>query len=177
MQVFFDNIPAPLLYVQSQQVNAVVPWEVVFDSLIKTSTRVRVEYNGASSDSSIIQMSGAAPGIFEAAVLNAGGTRNSESSPAKRGSVVTFFATGGGNTKPPGVTGGLWRKSPLAHLTLPVSVQIGNTNAEVRYAGSAPGMVSGIFQINVLAPDSPGQNPMIVTIDGVPSPPAYLFVK
>jgi uncharacterized protein (TIGR03437 family) len=28
VQVFFDNDPAPLLYVQSQQINAVAPWEL-----------------------------------------------------------------------------------------------------------------------------------------------------
>jgi uncharacterized protein (TIGR03437 family) len=188
VQVCFDDIPAPLLYVQSQQINAVVPWETVFEPLVNNSTQVRVEYNGASSNVSSIPISLAAPGVFltdystqQAAVLNSDGTPNSQSHPAKRGSVVTLFGTGGGVTNPPGVTGALWPKSPLAHLTQPVSVQIGNANAEVQYAGSAPGMVSGIFQINVLGPDSlfPGQNPIIVIIDGVPSPQstAYLFVQ
>jgi len=187
VRVFFDNVPAPLLYVQSQQINAVVPWEVVFNPA-GTSAYVRVEYNGASSDSSIVPISDAAPGIFitdystqQAAVLNADGTPNSPSNRAKRGSVVTFFGTGGGATKPAGVTGGFWPNKPLAHLTQPVSVQIGNTNAEVQYAGSAPGMISGIFQINVLVPDSllPVEYPIIVTIGGVPSPQstAYLFLK
>jgi len=172
--------------VQSQQINAVVPWEAVSHSF-SNSTRVRVEYNGASSDSSIIQMSDAAPGIFitdystqQAAVVNADGTPNSPSNRAKRGSVVTFFGTGGGATKPLGVTGGIWPKHPLAHLTQLVSVQMGNVNADVRYAGSAPGMISGIFQINVLVPDSllPVEYPIIVTIGGVPNQQsAYLFVK
>ena len=148
-----------------------------------------MKYNGASSNVSSIPISLAAPGIFltdystrQAAVLNADGTPNSPSNPAKRGTVVAFFGTGGGATNPPGVTGELWPRSPLAHLIQPVSVQVAGVDAEVRYAGSAPGMVSGIFQINVLVPDSlpPGQgNPIIVTIDGTSSPQttAYLFVE
>jgi uncharacterized protein (TIGR03437 family) len=181
VQVFFDDIPAPLLYVQAQQINAAV----------NNSTEVHVKYNGASSNVASIPISLASPGIFltdystrQAAVLNADGTPNSQSNPAKRGTVVAFFGTGGGVTNPPGVTGELWPKSPLAHLTAgiqPVGVQVAGVDAEVRYAGSAPGMISGIFQINVLVPDSlsPGQNAVIVTINGESSPQitAYLFVE
>jgi uncharacterized protein (TIGR03437 family) len=60
-------------------------------------------------------------------------------------------------------------------------VHLAGVDAEIRYAGSAPGMISGIFRINVLVPDSllPVEYPIIVTIDGASSPQstAYLFVK
>ncbi len=189
VQVFFDDIPAPLLYVQSQQINAVVPWEIVgLNTAVNNSTQVKVNYNGASSNVSSISISLAAPGIFltdystrQAAVLNADGTPNSQSNPAKRGTVVAFFGTGGGDANPPGVTGGIWPKSPLAHLTQPVTVQISGVDAEVLYAGSAPGMVSGIFQINVRLPDSVSGsgNQIVVTIAGTSSPQstAYLAVE
>jgi len=173
----------PLLYVQSQQINAVVPWEVVFNPVLKNSTQVRVEYNGASSNVSSIPICLTAPGIFvtdystlQAAVLNADGTRNSPSNPAKRGSVVAFFATGGGATNPPGVSGGIWPRSPLAHLVQPVTVQINGVDAEVLYAGSAPGMVSGIFQINVQVPESGSGNQLVVTIAGASSPQAAVYL-
>jgi uncharacterized protein (TIGR03437 family) len=193
VQVFFDDIPAPLLYVQSQQINAVVPWEVVgLNTAVNNSTQVQVKYNGASSNVSSnvssIPISLAAPGIFltdystrQAAVLNADGTPNSPSHPAKRGSEVAFFGTGGGDTNPSAVTGGIWPTSPLGHLMQPVTVQIGGADAEVLYAGSAPGMVSGIFQINVRVPDSVSGswNQIVVTVAGTSSPQstAYLAVE
>lgn len=137
VQVFFDDIPAPLLYVQAQQINAVVPWEIVgLNTAVNNSIQVHVKYNGTSSNVSSIPISLAAPGIFltdystgQAAVLNADGTPNSPSHPAKRGSVVAFFGTGGGNTNPAAVTGGFWPTSPLAYLMQPVTVQISGVDA------------------------------------------------
>jgi uncharacterized protein (TIGR03437 family) len=71
---------------------------------------------------------------------------------------------------PAGVDGGIWPSSQLAQLVLPVSVQIDGVNADVAYAGSAPGMVSGIFQINVRVPDlfsPPPMVPIVLTIGGI----------
>ncbi len=63
----------------------------------------------------------------------------------------------------------------------PVTVQIGGADAEVLYAGSAPGMVSGIFQINVRVPSSVSGswNQIVVTVAGTSSPQstAYLAVE
>jgi len=186
VQVFFGNEAAPLLYVQSQQINAVVPWEAGA-AVPNPGIAVQVKYNGASVDTSVL-LNQAAPGIFlanystqQAVVLNQDGTQNSPTNPAKQGSVVSFYGTGGGPTNPPGVDGAIWPSAPLAHLTLPVSVQIGNTNANVLYAGSAPGLVSGVFQINVQVPTLVSPTSMIaivVTIGGISSQgTAYLAVE
>jgi uncharacterized protein (TIGR03437 family) len=60
-------------------------------------------------------------------------------------------------------------------------VQISGVDADVLYAGSAPGQVSGIFQVNVRVPDSVtgSVNRIVVTVDGTPSPQyaAYLVVE
>jgi uncharacterized protein (TIGR03437 family) len=175
VQVFFGSYPAPLLYVQSGQINAMVPWEAGNDSF-NPGVTVQVKYNGATSSTGV-NLNQASPGIFLAnyetqlaAVLNADGTPNSPTNPAKRGSVVSFYGTGGGPTNPSGIDGGIWPASSLAQLTLPVSVQINDANADVVYAGSAPGMVSGIFQINVRVPDffsPPPMVPIVLTIGGI----------
>lgn len=185
VEVLINGNPVPLLYAQSQQINAMVPWELAND-LIDPSSYVQVRYNGASSNLAGNPLSEAAPGIFvadyvtlQAAVLNADGTPNSAKNPAKPGSVVAFYGTGGGVMNPPGVTGGVWPSKPLAHFTLPVSVQISGDDAEVRYAGSAPGMVSSVFQINVVVPDliaAAARYPIVVTIGGVSSPPLAAFI-
>jgi uncharacterized protein (TIGR03437 family) len=185
VQVLFGNQLAPLLYVQSEQINAMVPWEAGAGSP-NPGTTVQVEYNSASVSGSV-NLNQAVPGIFLAndltqlaAITNADGTPNSPTNPAKLGSVVTFYGTGGGAMSPPGVDGIVWPASPLAQFTLPVSVQINYVNADVTYAGSAPGSVSGVFQINVRIPNlfsPPPTVPIVITIGGVSSPPAILAVE
>ena len=189
VEVLFGNQPAPLLYVQSQQINAVVPWNAL--NSFNPGTSVQVKYNGASVSGSTI-LNQAAPGIFLAnyttklaAVTNADGTVNSPTNPAKVGSVVTFYGTGGGPMNPPGVDGGIWPSNPLAQFTLPVSVQMDITDATVIYAGSAPGLVSGIFQINVKVPNivpvpniasPPSTVPLVIMEAGVSSTPGSAFI-
>ncbi|MGD0295930.1 MAG: SBBP repeat-containing protein [Bryobacteraceae bacterium] len=185
VQVLFGNQPAPLLYVQSEQINVVVPWDAGMN-LFNPGTSVQVNYNGASGTGAA-NLSQASPGIFLAnvstqlaAVTNADGTPNSPNNPARLGTVVTFYGTGGGTMNPPGVDGAVWPSSPLAQFTLPVSVQINQVNADVTYAGSAPGLVSGIFQINVQIPNlfsPPPTVPITITIGGVSSAPAIIAVQ
>jgi uncharacterized protein (TIGR03437 family) len=161
VRVLFDDIPAPLLYAQAQQINAQVPWEVAGQS----NTQIRVEYNGVSMASMRVPVAQSAPAFFRAnyysqqgAILNEDGTVNSASNPARRGSVVAIFGTGGGVTDPSSVTGGFTPLAPLAFLTLPVSVTVGISKAEVVFKGAAPTLVSGVMQINFRIPDfaSPG---------------------
>ena len=153
-QVTFGGIAAPVFSAQSQQVTVQVPWEIAG----QTSTEVVVTYNGgppAGASASVpVVVATAAPGIF--AVANSDGTLNSPSNPAKVSGFITIYGTGGGVTNPLGITGGLWPiTASLATLTLPVSVSIGGTNAIVLYAGSAPTLESGYFQINVSLPSGP----------------------
>jgi uncharacterized protein (TIGR03437 family) len=165
-QVTFGGIAAPVFSAQSQQVTVQVPWQIAG----QTSTEVVVTYNGGppegASASVPVVLATAAPGIF--AVANSDGTLNSPSNPAKAGSLITIYGTGGGVTNPLGITGGLWPiTASLPTLTLPVSVTIGGTNAMVLYAGSAPTLESGYFQINVALPSglqaSPAVN-LVVTV-------------
>jgi uncharacterized protein (TIGR03437 family) len=76
--------------------------------------------------------------------------------------------------------GALWPLKPLANRTLRVSVQINYVDAEVTYSGSTPGLISGVFQINVKVPDlfsPPPTVPIVITANGSPSPPAFIAVK
>jgi uncharacterized protein (TIGR03437 family) len=91
-----------------------------------------------------------------AAALNQTGAINSQLNPAKLGSVVTLYATGFGPTNS-GNQDGEVRFDTLPQLTLPVSVQpefayLTTEPIEVLYAGQAPGLVSGVIQINFRLP-------------------------
>ena len=152
-KVFFDSTAAPLLYASAGQINAVVPYEIAG----KTSTNMHVEINGVATSSQTLAVAGASPGIF--IVLNQDYSINSAVRPAARESVLILYATGEGQTSPPGVDGKMantvWPKP-----VLPVSVTIGGADAKVLYAGAAPFFIAGAMQINLklpagLAPGTP----------------------
>ncbi len=164
-QVTFGGIAAPVFSAQSQQVTVQVPWEIAG----QTSTEVVVTYDGPPAVASIpVVVATAEPGIY--VVANSDWTLNSPSNPAKAGGLITIYGTGGGVTNPPGITGGLWPiTASLPTLTLPVSVTIGGTIAMVLYAGSAPTLESGYFQINVALPSglqASSAVKLVVTVGG-----------
>ena len=158
MKVFFNEFQAPILYAQSEQINAQVPWELAG----QYSAQVHVEYNGVSTRTGIATLQASAPALFpavygvpEGAIINQDGTANSPANPAPAGSVVSIYGTGGGATNPMSVTGGLAPLKPLANLLLPATVIIdGTLKADVQYAGVAPTLISGLFQINFQIPQS-----------------------
>jgi len=163
VRVLFDGVPAPLLYVQSQQINAQAPFELAG----RQSTAVQVEYQGVASQTAEIAVQAASPDFFQITpsnpnqaypppqgiVFNQDGSLNSPSNPAPAGSTVWMLGTGGGLFIPPLATGTLAPLSPLSKLGLPVTVTIdGGDPALVEYAGSSPTAPSGVFQINFVIP-------------------------
>ena len=87
----------------------------------------------------------------QGAILNEDGTINSSLNPAAAGSIVVLYATGLGQTDPPGVDGSVYA-SALPLLRSPVTVEAGGVAGDILYAGPAPGMVAGVMQINVRLP-------------------------
>ena len=163
VQVFFDGVPAPLLYAQSRQINVLVPFELNG----KGSTNIQVQYNGTPLGPVAVPLTFGVPGIFrlqsgvsaQAAALNQDGTLNGPSNPARPGSVVTLWGTGFGATDPPCATGGL-NVPAAANLAPNMSVLLedivvpgvaGRINPAY-YAGSAPTLLCGVEQINMLVP-------------------------
>jgi uncharacterized protein (TIGR03437 family) len=63
--------------------------------------------------------------------------------------VVSFFATGAGQTNPAGITG--IPASGAGALANAVTLRMANVPAEILYAGPAPGLV-GVTQINARVP-------------------------
>ena len=114
--------------------------------------------------------SGGGPG----AILNEDYSVNSGKNPAARGSFITLYATGGGATTPDGQDGFL-TALPYPTLNLPVTVTIEGVNAQVLYAGPAPGQVAGVLQITVVVPETAWVAPfdqVVVTVGTYVSPSA-----
>lgn len=163
MQVTVNGIPAPLLYVSAGQINAIVPFELAGQE----PARIAVTGNGATSDVSLGTIGNYGPGIFNyavgtvgtpeyyAAMLNADGTVNSATNPAKSGTNVTIFATGTGATNPAG-SDGAQSGLPLKRPVWPVTVVVANQKITPLYAGTAPTEVEGVTQINLTLPDLSG---------------------
>ena len=160
VQVLFDGVAAPVLYAQARQINTVAPISFPTGGV----TRVTVIYNNQQLGTVLAAAPVLAPGIFrlqvgqsaQAVALNADGTVNGPSNPAARGSVVTIFATGYGETDPPCVPGGLNNPQGALSWGLSAIVQGGGP---VQYAGAAPGLPCGViridFQIPAAAPPGP----------------------
>ncbi len=153
-RALFDGVPAPLFYTQAAQVNAVVPYGVAG----KGSTQLEIEYRSSRSGPVTLAVVEAAPALLsadssgkgQAAALNENASPNSARNPAARGSIVSFFATGEGQTENPGVDGKP-AAVPFPKPRLPVTLRIGGVEAEILYAGSAPQLV-GVLQINARVP-------------------------
>src|ERR1039458_2631155 len=170
-RVLFNGVPAPIIYASPTQVNAVVPYEVAGEA----SVTIQVEFNGTAVTVAGVPVVPSAPAIFsadgtgvgQANAFNQDNSANSASNPAARGSIVRLLATGAGQTTPASLTGeftGNDVKQPL----LPVQVEIGNVQATVEDARSAPDQVTGILQLQVLVPQgvAPGPNLPLVLIVG-----------
>jgi uncharacterized protein (TIGR03437 family) len=156
VQVYFDGVPAPLLYASAGQVNVVVPYSVAGNS----TTQLQVEYLGVLSNQVALQVAVTAPGIFsvtgsgqgQGAILNArDGTVNSALNPAARGDWVSIFATGAGITTPASVDGFV-ASAPLPVPNANVTVTMGGVPCQLSFKGAAPGLVSGVLQINARVP-------------------------
>jgi uncharacterized protein (TIGR03437 family) len=153
-EVLFDGTAAPLLYSSSTQINAVVPWGIA-----GTTTQVTFQSAGGSSLPQPVNVAPSAPALFtvsglgvgQAAIANQDGSINSPSTPAPAGSIVSLYANGLGEISPAGQDGA-FTGSDLPYALLPVQVFISGMPADVLYAGGAPGMVEGVFQINVRVP-------------------------
>jgi uncharacterized protein (TIGR03437 family) len=174
-QVLFGSYAAPILYASATQINAVVPYELSGSSQIT----MQVAYSGGSA-SQTLQVAAASPGAYtsnfsgsgQVVAANQDSSINSSFNPAAKGSYVTIYFTGGGQTDPVGITGSVNPTMPLKRLVQQPTVTVGGTPATVTFAGSAPGLVDGVDQLNIqLSPDTPsGAQPVVITSGAVQSP-------
>jgi uncharacterized protein (TIGR03437 family) len=155
VEVTFDSTPAPLLWAQDGQINAVVPWSLTPGQ----NTSVCVSNHGGKTNCLSQLVAQTSPGVFtvdgyHAVALNQDGTVNSAANPAHLDSEVTIYATGLGPINPPQADGSLVGL-PLPLNVLPTGIrailrpdQMGSGWLSVDYAGPAPYELAGVTQIN-----------------------------
>ena len=173
VQVFFNDLPAPLLYVSDSQINAVAPLGVAN----RAEARIRVVSSGASSPDFTAVVVPAFPQIFQAsnqsaAAVNQDGSINSVDHPAPPGSIVSIWVTGG---LVPGTPDG--EIANAAHYFFCCQVYEASTLLRVAYSGAAPGIVAGVTQINFQVPeDADGLIYVTLEAGARVSNPAYVAV-
>jgi uncharacterized protein (TIGR03437 family) len=172
VQVLFDGVAAPIIAVANGQVNAMVPYGIAG----RATTVVQVSYLGVSSAGIAYNVTTTVPGIYtlnqagtgQGAILNQDLSINNSSNPAAKGTVVAIYMTGEGVTSPASSTGQLapGNGAGLNHPVQNVTATIGGVPAQVQYFGSAPGLVYGVMQVNVLIPSTiaSGSQAVVVTV-------------
>ncbi|MDX1978681.1 MAG: hypothetical protein SFV51_00330 [Bryobacteraceae bacterium] len=166
-QVLFDGQAAPLLYLQSNMIQAQAPYRISE----RANSSLQVMREGQMRGQTVLSVTAAAPGVFTtgggagpAAALNEDLTVNTEINAAPRGGLVTFFLTGEGALTPAGVEGRL-AAAPYPAPTQTLSVQIGRQTAELVSAGAGVSL-PGLLQVVARVPRSAGTGaqPLQVTI-------------
>jgi len=154
-QALVNGQPVPILFSSYWQVNLVLPYSLPVGTIPTVQV---VSGETASNTLADADVQPAAISLFQvngtAVALNQDGTVNSPLNPAKAGSTVSLFGTGGGQTGPPSVAGEVTpsEQRPLAEQP---QVQIyDGPMLVVTYAGAAPDLVSGVTQIKVQLPSA-----------------------
>ena len=160
-QVAVNGLSAQLLYVSANQINLVLP------ALVSSPIDVTISTLGFTAGPMTIGASSAVatPGIFRnsdgsAAALNQDGTLNTSGNPARVGDIISLWGTG-----------------IIPSDFNQVTVMADSGTFPVRYAGPAPGLVSGVFQINTeISGTLYGRVPVALSIRDITSPAVTVFV-
>jgi len=180
VQVFFDDVPATIIYVTAGQINVIAPYEVA--NGLQT---VRVVAPGGTASTTNVSSIGSAPAIFPSAIVNQDGTINGPTHPAPAGTYVTMYGTGLGQTTPAGVDG-MVNVPPVATQVYSIQLSISQNPLfanpvpmHLLYGGPAPGLITGVCQINAVVPSglNSGENFVIIAAGPGASAQVPLYVQ
>jgi uncharacterized protein (TIGR03437 family) len=151
--VLVNNKPAPLYFVSSGQINALVPYSTT------GTTATIVVQNGANSNTVTVPVAPTAPGVYSldqsgsgpGAILHADFGLVNAGRPAAPGETVLIYLTGMGAVNPPIGDGTAGGSNPLNKSVSDVVVWVAGQQATLLYNGLAPGF-PGLYQINVTLP-------------------------
>jgi uncharacterized protein (TIGR03437 family) len=159
---------APIFYANTGQINAQMPEDVA------PGLATVIVKNGTSTSNAVAVTVPAAgtPGIFvygqnRAVVVNQDGSVNSPTTPAKSGTVLVAYFTGGGPVQGGGsLKSGSATPGSLFPLSGTSSVTVDGKAATVNYIGLTPGSI-GLYQVNFVLPTlATGDRALVITVAG-----------
>jgi uncharacterized protein (TIGR03437 family) len=179
----YTSINLPILMVSSNQINAMVPFEVYnaipgsppAPSQLHNASLIVLGSSSSSPSIGNLLVVNEDPGIFSLSAtgvgqgavvncVNSGWTINGPKNAIPRGSPICIYGTGLGilAASPPlavptPIPAGFGTDESVAPATAydisdPVGVTIGGVPAVVTYAGTSPGSIGGLAQINAIVP-------------------------
>jgi adhesin/invasin len=178
--VSVNGAPAPLYYASPTQINFQMPsgQPVGLAQVVVNNAALK-----ASSPNFPVVLSAVDPGLFvtpdgRASALNQDLTVHTAGTAQPAGAIIVVYLNGQGSTTPSVPDGAGAPFSPLALVNGQVNALIGGKPADVVFAGLAPGFVADT-QVNVRIPQglAPGDQPVIITINGVPSNAGVISVR
>jgi adhesin/invasin len=183
--VTVNGMAAPLFYASPTQINFQISGsaptstiQVMVNNQATVSSRALRASQQATSVLTVVH-----PGLFvtpdkRAAALNGDLSPHTAATPIPAGGYVILFLTGEGSVTPAVSDGTPAPVNPLSIIDAPAQVTIGGQSAQVTYQGLAPGY-AGLAQINAIVPSglTPGDQPVFITINGVPSNSGVITVK
>ena len=173
VQVMLNGTPIPLLYVSPSQINAEIPSPIQGvattgpDSglALMQVTYTQIEMTPLQQMSFTVTLPdfrlaivGSEFAVFEnpggsMAVINQDGTLNKIANPAPPGSVVSSWATGFGVAAPPADGAvSMEANNYCSSCQLTLSNGPHSITETVEYAGTSPGLIDGLMQINFTIP-------------------------
>jgi uncharacterized protein (TIGR03437 family) len=196
IQVLVNNIPAPLFYAGTDQINFEFPGSSPQSG--GTDVQIIETATGRVLGDTTVAMAPVSPGIFTqtasgsgtGVIANKDGTLNTSANPATAGDFVTIYMTGQGyisGMPPDGDVSNAQLTTPYTPLVYIVGGATSIPPGNILYSGLAPTLV-GVWQLNVVIPADVVSIPTIpvqvfVEFDGIVSGggglgrPVYIYVK
>jgi len=186
-QAYLAGRALPLQFAADGQINAIVPYDVP----VNTTLQLVVSNGPALSVPEPVIVASAQPAVFtkdqsgKGAGIVVGVKPDSTnylvdaSHPLVPGDVATIYCAGLGPVNPASTAGAAASTTVLSSTTSAVTVSIGGQNAQVLFAGLAPGYV-GLYQVNALVPAGVpvgGDVPLLLSVAGQQSPPVTVPVS
>lgn len=182
VKVTVAGVDAALYDVRSGQLTFLIPYATV-----PGLQPVQITTSSATVTGTVRVIS-SAPGLFtkdtqappKGAVRNQdGATENSSAAPAKRGEIVSIYATGPGTLNQTVQDGAAPGATPLITTKSTPQVFIGGVEAQVQFSGLNPD-APGLWQINAFVPNLSfltGRVAVRIFMDGVDSNEVHIFVQ
>jgi uncharacterized protein (TIGR03437 family) len=173
VSVLINGVAAPIHAIANVNGQEQVNFQVPFEAAGRATASIAVARRGAGSAAINVPVVEIQPGIFADSALNAIVVHNANYSlatparPLVPGEFAFVYASGLGRVQNPPPTGAAAPASPPSATVAPVRVTVAGLDAEVPFAGLAPGL-AGVYQLNFRVPlNAPsGPQDLRVSVEG-----------